>query len=218
MLAALWPVYDYPVYPVRRPEEFSNARTRVYVEAKTMKGIEDEEHYIVIGHAVYKLPEAFEDGSLAWLGGFSSGLTELVYLGETWSDAQQRTNKRIRFFEEAGFDACAEAYREYAFPIRANPECEPLLAKLEKLGYPSELAGLRARNALAQMQASDALLNGHFEENSGNFYPPLLAYPGAWAAYIENCKQDPDDPPTWFYREFLDKLGFDRLAIERATP
>lgn len=216
MLSVLWPIYGNPIFPVRRPEEFSHARTRVFVEAKTETDAGGEHHYIVIGHTAYKLPEALDDGSLAWLGGFSSGLTEIVYLGETWGDAARRSNKRIEFFDQAGFDACAEAYREYAFPSIKNPELAPLVSTLKTLGYSGKQAELRARSAFFQMQASAALLNENFTKDGGSFLPPLQAHPKAWSAYIESCQEDPVDPPMWFYREFLDKLGFDRLAIERA--
>ncbi len=218
MLTQLWPVYSNPTYPARRPEDYSTARTRIFVESKTEKGPAGEEHHIVIGHSVYKVPEALDDGSLAWLGGFSSGLTEMIFLGETWSDAGRRTNKRIEFFEKAGFDACAAAYREYAFPSQDAPELEPVRETLRQLGYPEGRIGQRARDAIAQRQASAALLTGNIAENRGGFLPPLLVHPDAWAAYIQNSQQKSADPPKWFYSDFLDKLGFDRLTIERASP
>ncbi|MCK4564845.1 MAG: hypothetical protein KAU94_09245 [Verrucomicrobia bacterium] len=218
MLTQLWPVYSNPTYPARRPEDYSQARTRIFVESKTVEGPAGEEHHIVIGHSVYKVPEALDDGSLAWLGGFSSGLTEMVFLGETWSDAGRRTNKRIEFFEKAGYDACAAAYREYAFPSQDAPELEPVRETLRQLGYPEGRIEQRARDAIGQRQASAALLTGNITENRGGFLPPLLAHPDAWAAYIRNGQKNPVDPPKWFYSDFLDKLGFDRLTIERASP
>ena len=75
MLAQLWPIYVHPIFPARRPDEYSHARTRIFVETQTVDG----GHFIVIGHTAYKIPEALDDGSLAWLGGFSSGLTEVVF-------------------------------------------------------------------------------------------------------------------------------------------
>lgn len=218
MLSQLWPVYGNPTYPARRPEDYSHARTRLFVEAQTVDGPDGEEHYIVIGHSVFKVPEALDDGSLAWLGGFSSGLTEIVFLGETWSDAEQGTNKRIDFFEKSGFDACAAAYREYAFPSGSALELNATVAALRQLGYPEGRIEQRARDAVAQQQASVALLKGNLNENQGGFLPPLLAYPDAWAAYIKDGQQRSADPPTWFYSEFLDKLGFDRMTIERVSP
>lgn len=220
MLADLWPIYAHPIFPVRRPEEYSQARTRVFVETMTTEENGAEAHYIVLGHSVYKLPEALDDGSLAWLGGFSSGLTEIVFLGETWNDPQHRTNKRIDFFEKAGFAACAAAYREYSFPSPGNRELDAVRAKLVQLGLPADRVDQRALYALGQRKASAALLNGSFSKNPGGFFPPLMAYPDAWAAYVLECQdaKTKTDPPKWFYGEFLDKLGFDRLAIARTAP
>ena len=218
MLTQLWPVYSNPTYPARRPEDYSHARTRIFVESSVEKGPEGEVHHVVIGHSVYTVPDAFDDGSLAWLGGFSSGLTEIVFLGETWSDEPRRTNKRIEFFEKKGYTACASAYREYAFPTRFSPTLDPIRKTLRQLGYPDGGIERRARNAAAQQQASAALLEGNLAENHGEFLPPLLAYPDAWAAYIQEGQQRAADPPAWFYSDFLDKLGFDRLTIERIAP
>lgn len=216
LLASLWPIYKHPIFPARRPEEYSRARTRVFVETKSMQGTAGEEHYIVIGHASYKLPEALDDGSLAWLGGFSSGLTEIVFLGETWTDSLKRTNKRIDFLEVNGFNACAEAYRKYAFPVNEDPGVEAMYAKLVAADYRSADIDRQARNALAQIKLSGALLDDSLSDYSASLYPPFLAYPDAWAAYIAHYEKEQPDPPSWFYREFLDRLGFDRLAIEGA--
>ncbi len=213
MLSQIWPIYANPTFPTRRPDEYSHARTRIFVEAQTS----GEEHFIIIGHTAYKLPDALEDGSLAWLGGFSSGLTETIFLGETWSDAALRSNKRIEFFEQAGFTDCAADYREYVFPISDYPELAPMRQTLIQLGYSEADAARRARNAVVQQRASVALLEGEFSENKGRFFPPLLAYPDAWAAYIKNGQQIESEPPAWFYHEFLDKLGFDRLTIKRSA-
>jgi hypothetical protein len=220
MLAQLWPIYGNPTYPVRRPEDYSHARTRIFVESRTVQGSGGEEHHIVIGHSAYKVPDALDDGSLAWLGGFSSGLTEVVFLGETWSDPERRTNKRIEFFKEAGHDACAAAYREYAFPSRETTlGLEPARATLRKLGYPEGRIEQRIRDAIAQRRVSAALLAGNAIGNlADGTVPPLLAYPEAWAAYIQESRDQAANPPQWFYSDFLDKLGFDRMAIERATP
>lgn len=215
LLATLWPIYGNPIFAARRPEEYSKARTRVFVETQTINlGGGIEEHYIVIGHSAYRLPEALDDGSLAWLGGFSSGLTEIVFLGETWSNAERRTNKRIEFFEAEGFLACADTYREYAFPSLGSSELTSIYAKLIEAGYTKARAEKRSRDSLAQLQVSAALLEGRLETDGRDLYPPLLAHPRAWAAYVEHFEDEQPDPPRWFYREFLDRLGFDRLAIE----
>jgi hypothetical protein len=215
LLGTLWPIYNEPVFAARRPEEYSKARTRVFVETQTVsRGNGKEDHYVVIGHSAYRLPEALDDGSLAWLGGFSSGLTEIVFLGETWSNADRRTNKRIEFFEAEGFRAAAEAYREYAFPTTGSAEQTDIYVKLIEAGYAKARAEQRSRYALAQLQVSKALIEGRLDTTAGDLYPPLLAHPKAWEAYIEYQGSMQPDPPKWFYNEFLDRLGFDRLTIE----
>lgn len=214
LLSTLWPIYENPTFAARRPEEYSHARTRVYVETKTIKKAVAEEHYIVIGHSAYKLPEALDDGSLAWLGGFSSGLTEIVFLGETWSQPHKRTNRRIQFFEDNGFNKAAQAYRDYAFPSEGSTELTDIYTKLVNVNYPQDRIEQRTREALAQQRASAAFLGGSLLENGQAIYPPLLAYPEAWQAYISHNEKEQPDPPKWFYDEFLDRLGFDRLAIE----
>lgn len=215
LLATLWPIYARPTYAVRRPEEYSKARTRIFVETQTVKkGDGGEDHYIIIGHAAYRLPEALDDGSLAWLGGFSSGLTEIVFLGETWSNADLATNKRIEFFDDQGFHDAAMAYRDYAFPAVGSQELTRVYTKLIEAGYPKSRADKRARSSLAQLEVSKALLEGTLDTAPNDLYPPLLAYPNAWKAYIEHFEHEQPDPPKWFYSEFLDPLGFDRLAIE----
>lgn len=216
LLSSLWPVFAHPLFPARQPEEYNRARTRVFVEAQTVAGPKGEEYYVVIGHAAYKLPEALDDGSLAWLGGFSSGLTEIVFLGDTWSDEARKTNKRIEFFEQAGFAECARAYREYSFPSQGGPAFDELRARLLQAGFAPERASQRARQALAQRQASAALLSGRLSENADGCFPPLLAYPAAWKAYVQKYEKEQPDPPKWFYGQFLDRLGFDRMAIEGA--
>jgi hypothetical protein len=214
MLASLWPVYRRSVLPSRRPGEFNQSRTRVYVESRTVKGEEGERHYVVIGHVSYRLPEAMDDGSLAWLGGLSSGLTEIVFLGETWSDPARRTNKRIEFLRSHGYPACANAYADFAFPRERTPEVAAVCERLEKAGYRGKDLERRAVDAVAQIKASAALLDGRLERHAATLFPPLLAYPDAWAAYVAHCEQDPSDPPLWFHREFLDRLGFERMAID----
>lgn len=216
LLATLWPIYKNPLFAARRPEEYSDARTRVFVETqRVQRGDGEEDHFVVIGHAAYKLPEALDDGSLAWLGGFSSGLTEIVFLGETWSNTERKTNKRIKFFESKGLDEAAAAYRTYAFPASlGGSSYTDMYQKLIEAGCPPERVEDRARSAAAQLKVSEALLNGSLVLNSDALYPPLLAFPDAWASYVAHHEKEQPDPPQWFYREFLDRLGFDRITIE----
>lgn len=217
LLSSIWPIYNNPTYLTRRPEEYSKARTRVFVETQSVNDAGGESHYVIIGHAAYKLPEALDDGSLAWLGGFSSGLTEIVFLGEQWTDAQQKSNKRIDFFEKNGFREAADAYRAYAFPEALGREGMDIYAALSAFDYPEGKRDQKARAVLAQTRVSEALLAGALDSDADiGMVPPLLAYPDAWAAYIARYEKEQPDPPAWFYGEFLDRLGFDRLTIEGA--
>ena len=123
MISSIWPIYENPTYLSRRPEEYNKARTKIYVETQTRLNAEGEElFYVIIGHKAYKLPDALDDGSLAWIGGFSSGLTEIIFLGESWVNKDQKINKRIEFFDANGFNKAAEAYRRYAFPESSTSE------------------------------------------------------------------------------------------------
>ncbi len=214
LIESVWPIYKNPILPACRPEEYCQARTRIYVETRTVERGAGEAHYVVIGHLSYKLPEALDDGSLAWLGGLSAGLTEIVFLGETWSDPEKRMNKRIEFMRSNGYAACANAYADYAFPRHKNAEVEALYDRLVKTGYRRNDIERQAFNALAQIKASEALLDGSLAAHAAGLFPPLLAYPAAWEAYITHCEQEQPDPPMWFYREFLDRLGFDRVVNE----
>jgi len=215
VLSSLWPIYRNPVFRTRQPNEYKNARTRILVETKAVPNPGGgEDHYVIIGHSAYKLPEALNDGSLSWLSAFSSGLTEIVFLGEATQNDEMRTNNRIQFFEENGFADCAEAYREYAFPSGENPELGAIKTKLIQLNYEKARIDVRARQALAQRKSSRALIDGTLADNRAGVFPPLLAFPEAWAAYVAHFEEQQPEPPDWFYSEFLDQLGFDRLAIE----
>jgi len=216
LLSTVWPIYENPLYVARRPEEFSDARTKVYVETQAVPRSDGgENHYVIIGHLAYKLPEALDNGSLAWLGGFSSGLTEIVFLGESWTDKKLESNKRIDFFDQHGFEDAAEAYRDYAFPLTENGANQTVYDKLLEAGVNPVVIRRRMHSAEMQIAVSKALLGGQLAELKENcLAPPLLAYPDAWHAYITYFEKKQPDPPKWFYGEFLDRLGFDRLTIE----
>jgi hypothetical protein len=208
VIAAAWPVFQNRSYPVRRPEEFRNSRAKIYVESQLVDG----QHYLIIGHASYKLPEALEDGSLSWLSSFASGLTEVIYLGDAWSDADNQTNKRIAFFEANGFDDCAKAYRAFSYDPVWNGDHERMMTKAKQATGRSE-AALKSlvSEAVAQQKLSAALSTGI----DASMLPPLLAYPDAWKAYVQQNVETADEPPEWFYNEFLAPLGFDRLSFEQ---
>ena len=44
---------------------------------------------------------------------------------------------------------------------------------------------------------------------------PLQQYPEAWRAYIDWCVEQDEDPPSWFFSDFLVKMGFDRMVMQR---
>ncbi|WP_372808327.1 hypothetical protein, partial [Pontiella sp.] len=74
-----WPIYGNALFPRRAANDYLNARTKIYIEVLDSA---DGAHLIMIGHSVFSLPQDVENGRLAWLAGFSSGLTEVVYLGK----------------------------------------------------------------------------------------------------------------------------------------
>jgi hypothetical protein len=214
LLAAVWPIYRSPVLPERRPDDLSSARTRIYVETMTVTGGQGTERYVVIGHLSYRFPEALNNGSLVWLESLSSALTEIVYLGETWEDPLNRTNKRIDFLRENGYPVCADAYTDYAYPDESDAMTQAMHDKLIETGYYAGDIDQRAHEAAAQVRLSEALLDGRLEAHGNLLYPPFLAYPEAWAAYIAHCEAQQTEPPEWFKRLFMNRLGFNRLTIE----
>ena len=144
-------------------EAGASNRGRVYVESLQN---ERGERFVIMGHAVYRLPEAVEDGSLAWLSGFMSGTSDLIYLG----DAGGRVgNRRVRVMRLLGFEAAAAAYESFL------------------------------RNTSMDVG----------EET------PLQQYTEAWRAYIDWCVEQDEDPPSWFFSDFLVKMGFDRMVMQR---
>jgi hypothetical protein len=208
VLNTAWPVSILP------PRTGENVAPRIYVESHTEPGPSGDMHSVVIGHCSYTLPGALEDGSLAWLSEFMSSSAEIVYLGEAWSDPENRTSKRIAFFEQAGFDACAEAYRDFLFPQSQVESSDPRVEVLCRMGFSEGDALQKVRWASRQKDVSATLIGGSFAEDGGKLLPPLLAFPDAWAAYVASCIAAKSEPPKWFYHEFLSALGFDRMAME----
>ncbi len=214
LLDTVWPAEERPIDSDRLEAEGKAARTRIYVETHSKTSAAGEEHSVVIGHCSYKLPEALEDGSLAWLGDFMADAAEIVYLGETWSDAGQQTSKRIRFFEEAGYAACADAYRNFLFPREEAIGDSPKVSELRRMGFAEGAASKKVRWAQAQQTVSAALINGSLSRDLKDVLPPLLVFPDAWKSYVAACVESNNAAPEWFYRDFLDVLGFDRMVME----
>ncbi|RKX42731.1 MAG: hypothetical protein DRP64_09355 [Verrucomicrobia bacterium] len=210
-MALAWPVYGNTLYPRRAQSDYLNARTKIYVEVLETS---DDTHRIMIGHSVFTLPQDVENGRLGWLAGFSSGLTELVYLGQAWSDPAAQTNKRIAFFEQNGFAEAAADYRTFSYPGKLTTEQEWLLrrALVVRPDIPKDRLVAYVRSAEAQKEISNTIVNGG---SARAFLPPLLAHRDAWNAYTAQCIQDEIDgtPPQWLMGELLEPLGFDQAVI-----
>jgi len=210
-MALAWPVYGNALYPRRAQSEYHDARTRIYVEALESK---DGAHRIMIGHSVFTLPQDVQNGRLGWLAGFSSGLTEVVYLGTAWNDPAKMTNKRIAFFEQNGFPAAAADYRAFSYPSELSATEQVLLrnAMATRPDIPKKRMEQYIRSASAQKIISSAIVNG---QDASEFLPPLLAHRAAWNAYIDQCVVDEQtsNPPKWLITELLEPLGFDQAVI-----
>lgn len=210
-MALAWPVYGNELYPRRAAADYQNARTKINIEVLATV---DGTHRIMIGHSVFQIPLDVENGRLGWLAGFSSGLTEVVYLGSAWNDSANRTNKRIAFFEENGFAEAAADYRAFSFPEERTPGQEMLLAKAmaARPDVPQNQLISYVRQAEAQQAISAAILSG---ESARSFLPPLLKHRDAWQAYIGHCiEAAPENaPPNWLIEEVLEPLGFDQAVI-----
>ena len=175
---------------------------------------EDGQHRIMIGHSVFTLPRDIENGRLGWLTGFSSGRTEIVYLGKAWAKASERTNKRIAFFEENGFSAAADDYRTFSFPVESTPAQDSLIevAALARPDLPRKNLEHYVRSVEAQMAVSKAIVN---DEDTTEFLPPLLRHRKAWEAYTAHCieSEASSSPPEWLMSQFLEPLGFDQAVV-----
>ena len=210
-MALAWPVYNNDLSPRSAAGDYLNARTKIYVEVlNSITG----KHQIMIGHSVFTLPDDVENGRLGWLAGFSSGLTEVVFLGNAWSDPAERTNKRIKFFEEAGFGEAAAAYRDFSFPQGTTSAQDKVMRLATAAGSDLDAKQLEdyARAALAQQQISTAITDG---TSARRFLPPLLVHRDAWKAYTDYCVKTElgTTPPEWLMEEFLLPLGFDQAVV-----
>ncbi len=216
-MALAWPIYHHELYPRRAAFDYRNARTKIYLEV--LENRDESVHQIMIGHTVFTLPEDSDNGRLGWLQGFSSGLTEVVYLGKAWSDSSKRTNKRIEFFEQNGFPEAAEAYREFSFPGPTTALQEKYMVKAMKARPDLQGEELEpfVRAAEAQIAVSEAIASGLTVPKE--YMPPLLVHRDAWKAYTDSCikkfsdKEKPEQPPQWLLDEFLEPLGFSQAVV-----
>ena len=210
-MALAWPVYDHALYPRRASGDYLDARTKIFVEV--LESSEDR-HLIMIGHSVFSLPEDVQNGRLGWLAGFSSGLTEVVYLGTAWSDTANQTNKRIAFFEENGFAAAAADYRAFSFPDELTEKQRVLFDKAQAANTGMATSDLEqhARTADNQIRVSGAIING---SDALDTLPPLLRHRDAWEAYTAYCiaQEAGNAPPAWLMTEFLEALGFEQAVV-----
>jgi hypothetical protein len=210
-MAMAWPVYENDLYSNRAASDYINARTKVYVEVLET---DDDTHKIMIGHSVFTLPDDVENGRLGWLAGLSSGLTEVIYLGKAWSEPENNTNKRIKYFEENRFRDAADDYREFSYPEKLSESQKMLKRKVAGIHTDlskEELDGY-VRFVQAQQNISIALVD---KVSARRYLPPLLAYPEAWKAYTKHCIETVvgQTPPEWLMTEFLEPLGFDQAVI-----
>ena len=210
-MALAWPVYDNQLFPRRAAGDYLNARTKIYIEVLESA---DDQHRIMIGHSVFSLPQDVENGRLGWLAGFSSGLTEVVYLGKAWSDPAEKTNKRIAFFEQNGFTDAAEDYRAFSYPESFTASQKKIMRNARAARPDLTQAQLEnyARAAEAQQAISIAIVN---DVNARAFLPPLLAHRDAWTAYTEHSSEQAvgSTPPEWLMSQFLEPLGFDQAVV-----
>ncbi len=210
-MAMAWPVYRDKLYPRRAAADYLDARTKIYVEVLESG---DGQHRIMIGHSVFTLPEDVQNGRLGWLAGFSSGLTEVVYLGTAWNEPANKTNKRIAFFEENGFETAAEDYRTFSFPGQPSSYQRELMAKAQaaRPDIPRRQLETYVRTAEAQQAVSLAIAEGM---GAGSFLPPLLRHRDAWTAYTDHCMKAElgKTPPDWLMNEFLEPLGFSQAVV-----
>ncbi|MDZ8118279.1 hypothetical protein [Pontiella agarivorans] len=211
-LALAWPVFGNQLYPRRAAKDYLDARTKIFIEVLES---DDDRHRIMIGHSVFTLPQDVENGKLGWMAGFSSGLTEVIYLGKAWSDPAERTNKRISFFEENGFGQAAQAYRHFSYPAELTAPQQAMVRKLAGI-RPDQMSMKQlekyVRNAEAQQWISAAITEG---TSARSALPPLLAHRDAWNAYTEFCMKAElgNTPPEWLMTEFLEPLGFDQAVV-----
>jgi hypothetical protein len=210
-MALAWPVYDQQLFPRRAAKDYLHARTKIFVEVLDSS---DDAHQIMIGHTVFTLPQDIENGRLGWLAGFSSGLTEVVYLGKAWNNPAERSNKRIEFFEQNGFEEAAAAYRAFSFPPALTSQQQSMVHKLSSIRPNLSQAQLAdyVRSAEAQQNISAAIVD---DVNAGSSMPPLLVHKDAWNAYTESCivAELNTTPPAWLMSEFLVPLGFDQAVV-----
>ncbi|VGO16698.1 hypothetical protein PDESU_05289 [Pontiella desulfatans] len=210
-MAMAWPVYDHQLFPRRAANDYLNARTKIFIEVLES---DDDAHRIMIGHSVFTLPQDVENGRLGWLAGFSSGLTEVVYLGKAWSSPAEHTNKRIDFFEKSGFAEAAEDYRRFSYPQGTTSEQDKLMRLATTAGstMPVEQEEEYARAAEAQRKISEAIVDG---SSAKAYLPPLLVHRDAWNAYADYCIKTAvgGTPPEWLMGEFLEPLGFDQAVV-----
>lgn len=210
-MALAWPIYNNEFALRRDQTEYLHARTKIYIEILEST---DDTHRIMIGHSIFTLPQDVENGRLAWLSGFSSGLAEMIYLGKAWSDPATQTNKRIDFFEKNGFENAAADYRAFSYPDPITSAQKNLLKKALDVRSDSSVKQLEkyVRSASAQKAISNVLVNGG---SAQAFLPPLLAHRDAWNAYTEQCikAEIENTPPEWIISELLRPLGFDQAVV-----
>ena len=193
-MAMAWPVYENDLYPRRAPSDYINARTKIYVEVLET---DDDTHRIMIGHSVFTLPDDVENGRLGWLAGFSSGLTEVIYMGKAWSKPEERTNKRIDYFDKEGFYDAAEDYRDFSYPDDLTESQQMLKRKVAAVR--TDLSKKQLNKYVRSVQAQQAISIAIVDKVSARRYlPPLITHDDAWKSYTSHCIETigNESPPT----------------------
>jgi hypothetical protein len=197
-----WPVMEDMNPNVRSHVEYKDSVLHLYFESEIA---EDGSHHIWIGDKRFNVPSQIINGELDFLVGLSSANTQFVYLGD-YSIGDEKTNKRIDFFEQNSFSDAANDYKSFYYTRWENEHRE-----LERRNiYSGEKESVRReiRRDIAYMKAASAIING--EPIPDDALHPLLKNRDAWYAYVESYTLQDSEVPQWVFDEFLNPLGFNK--------
>jgi hypothetical protein len=215
LLTMIWPIYENTVYPVRSYRDFKDARVKVYIETFEREG----EPYLLIGH--YALPaNDIESGFLDFLISLSSSCTEIVYLGKYWEDPKNFTNRRTQFFEDNNYTETANAFKVHDFGWNENIKGfenkfkdHPAWAKAREM-EDSHVLTNKVISMINEMRYSRYLESSANLSSIQTYLPPIAQYPDIWQQYVDACLEEPEFPPEWFLKLFLQKLGYNHFSLK----
>lgn len=210
-LAAAWPVMKNSKSTVQSHAYYRNSVLFVFIESEIRQ---DGQKVIHIGDSQWQVPQQVNKGKLDFLVGFSSANTQFVYLGE-YSRGDEKTNKRILFMKENGFEHAAADYARYYFKEWSN-EHQRILNRA-----PATEADKKAfaRKAVKRNRVAAAVTQN--KPVSKNDIPPLLKHKDAWQAYTNHYANQKIDVPKWVFEEFLDPLGYNKRVprpVDQPSP